>query len=115
MVEPQLDNFLCYYLCEQTIVPECGNYSAESLDRNVLLSFDFTMDEDTVIIDVFRKNMRYMRAVMTRNIAEKENNENEELETARSGGKMLKPNNSEQFYSGIEMKESLLQSRMMLL
>ena len=42
---------------------------------------------------------------MTKNTAEKEKNEDEELETARSGGKMLIPKNPEQFGSGIEGEE----------
>ena len=64
---------------------------AESLDGKVLLSLDFTKDEDIAIIDEFRKKKRDVRAVVTRNTAEKEKNEDEELKTARSGGKRLIP------------------------
>ena len=52
---------------------------AETLDGKVLLSLDFTKDEDIAIIDDFRKNKREVRAVVTRNTAEKEKKENEEL------------------------------------
>ena len=78
---------------------------AESLDGKVLLPLDFTKDEDIAIIDEFRNNKRDVRAVVTRNTAEKKNNEDEELETARSGGKILIPKNPEQFGSGIEGEE----------
>ena len=78
---------------------------AESLDGKVLLSLDFTKDEDIAIIDEFRKNKREVRAVATRKTAEKEKNEDEELETARSGGKMLIPKDPEQFGSGIKGEE----------
>ena len=78
---------------------------AESLDGKVLLSLDFTKDKDIAIIDDFRKNKRKVRAVVTRNTAEKEKNEDEELETARSGGKMLIPKDPEQYGSGIEGEE----------
>ena len=46
---------------------------------------------------------REVRAVVTRSTAEKEKNEDEELEIARSGGKMLILKYPEQFGSGGEM------------
>ena len=74
-------------------------------DGKVLLSLDLTKDEDIAIIDEFRKSKRDVRAEVTRNTAEKEKNEDEELETARSGGKMLIPKDPEQFGCGIEGEE----------
>ena len=78
---------------------------AESLDGEVLLSLYFTKDEDIAIIDEFRKNKREVRSVVTRNAAEKEKKEDNELETAGSSGKMLIPKDPEQFGSGIEGEE----------
>ena len=65
-------------------------------------SLDFTKDEYIAIIDEFRKNKRDVRAVVTRNTDGKED---KELETARSGGKLLIPKDPKQFGSGIAGEE----------
>ena len=68
----------------------------------VLLFLHYTKDEDIAIIDEFRKNKREVRAAVTRKTAEKVKKEDEELETARSGGNMLITKDPQQFGCGIE-------------